>query len=106
MPLPQTSDWPIAARMAPANPQRSPLRRGLLAVRRSRAIAALLPSLLLTGIGSLVASGIGCLFLPAVSPPSLSSWMETWLISWPIAFPLAYLLGRPLLRLALRRPAL
>jgi hypothetical protein len=104
MPILRTSDWSIAS-AAPVNPRRSQLRRGLLAVRRSHALASLLPSLLLAGAGSLAASAVYCLFWPSVAPASFGSWMEAWLISWPIAFPFAYLLGRPLLRLAMRRPA-
>jgi hypothetical protein len=102
MPILRTGDWSIA-RATPVNPRRNQLRRGLLAVRRSRALASLLPSLLLTGAGSLAASAVYCLFRPGIPAASLGNWMEAWLISWPIAFPLAYLLGRPLLRLALRR---
>jgi hypothetical protein len=96
MPMLRTSDWSIAS-AAPVNPRRSQLRRGLLAVRRSRALASLLPSL--------AASAVYWMYWPSVAPASFGSWMEAWLTSWPIAFPFTYLLGRPLLRLATRRLA-
>jgi hypothetical protein len=104
----QTSTFPVKAQIAPdrkailnSTPRgRSMLRRALLAVRRSQAMASMLPSLLLTGAISLVASAVARILWIGFTPAFVGAWMEAWLTTWPIAFPVAYLIGRPLARLA------
>jgi hypothetical protein len=68
--------------------------------RRSRGIGSLLPWLLMTGVVTLVVTGILRITATGSAAGFLGSWMESWLTSWPIAFPVAYLTGPMLTRFA------
>jgi hypothetical protein len=66
-------------------------------VRRSRSIASMLPALVLSGLATLIVTG---LLQESESARFLGAWMESWLIAWPITFPVVYVLGSALLKLA------
>ena len=70
------------------------------APRRSNSLAAMLPSLLMTGVITLVMSAVLRLVWVGLTPDFTAAWMEAWLTSWPIVFPFAYLLSGPVSRLA------
>lgn len=70
------------------------------APRRSNSLASMLPSLLMTGVITLVMSAVLRLVWVGLSPDFTAAWMEAWLTSWPIVFPFAYLLSAPVSRLA------
>lgn len=62
-------------------------------LRRSRALASMLPALLLSGALMLVTSAVLRLMWLGAGNDFVGAWMEAWLTSWPIAFPLTYVLG-------------
>ena len=61
----------------------------------------MLPTLVLTGIGSMITSAVACLLTIESVPATFGGRMETWLVSWPTVFLLVYPVGRPRIRLAL-----
>lgn len=67
---------------------------------RSRALASMLPSLLLSGMSMLTVTAIMCPIGNGAGKGVFGVWMEAWLISWPITFPLVYLFGLLLRRFA------
>lgn len=69
-------------------------------LRRSRALASMLPALLLSGVIMLVTSAVMRLMWIGPGNDFFGAWMEAWLTSWPIAFPLTYVLGPAMRRLA------
>lgn len=62
----------------------------------------MLPPLILTGVVTLLATGIARTMPAGLNADSFQLWMESWLVSWPIAFPVAYMLGPTLARIAAR----
>lgn len=71
----------------------APAARLMQHLRRSRALASLLPALLISGAVTLVLTALmpekhaaGSFVMGGFS----GSWVETWLTSWSFAFPLAY----------------
>lgn len=62
----------------------------------SKSLGAMLPTILTTGVITLVASAIMRLVWVGFSNDFFAAWMEAWLTTWPIAFPLAYL-SKPLI---------
>lgn len=62
-------------------------------LRRSRALASMLPALLLSGALMLVTSAVLRLMWLGTGNDFVGAWMEAWLTSWPIAFPLTYVLA-------------
>jgi hypothetical protein len=81
---------------------RNPLVEVAQFLRRSRSLASMLPSLLMTGLVTLLVSGIERLMWVGMGRNYFAAWMETWLTAWPIAFPIVYLLGRTTVRVAAR----
>ncbi|WP_052452485.1 DUF2798 domain-containing protein [Noviherbaspirillum autotrophicum] len=69
-------------------------------LRRSRALASMLPALLLSGAVMLVTSAVLRLMWIGAGNDFFGDWMEAWLTSWPIAFPLTYVLGPVMRKLA------
>lgn len=63
----------------------------------SKSLASMLPSILTTGVITLVITGVLRVLWAGVSNDFLSAWMEAWFTTWPIAFPIAYL-SKPLIR--------
>jgi hypothetical protein len=63
----------------------------------SKSLASMLPTLLTTGVITLVISAVMRLLWLGYSNDFYAAWMEAWLTTWPIAFPLAYL-SRPFVR--------
>ncbi|MDP3842993.1 MAG: DUF2798 domain-containing protein [Oxalobacteraceae bacterium] len=66
----------------------------------SNSLASMLPSLLMTGLITLVMAAVLRLVWVGFSADFYAAWMEAWLTSWPIVFPFAYLLSAPVFRLA------
>jgi hypothetical protein len=82
------------------------LQKLLRALRRSRALASMLPAFVLSGVITCLTSAIMLVTMDAaVAAAPVGYWMEAWLTSWPIAFPVAYLLGPALLRVSMRHSA-
>lgn len=73
---------------------------GRRAALGSNSLASMLPSLLMTGLITLVMAAILRLVWVGFSGDFYAAWMEAWLTSWPIVFPFAYLLSAPVSRLA------
>jgi hypothetical protein len=71
---------------------RNPLAEALQFVRASKSLASMLPSLVVTGVGSLLATGL--VLSVGADQNFFGRWMETWLTAWPVAFPIAYLIAR------------
>ncbi|HJV51365.1 MAG TPA: DUF2798 domain-containing protein [Noviherbaspirillum sp.] len=69
-------------------------------LRRSRALASMLPALLMSGVIMLVMSAVMRLMWIGPGHGFFGAWMEAWLTSWSIAFPLTYLLGPVFRRMA------
>ncbi len=67
-------------------------------VRRSRSIASMLPSLLLSGLMTLVITAVMHLMWRGPVDGFVGMWMESWLTVWPIAFPLTYIAAPTLLK--------
>jgi hypothetical protein len=74
-------------------------------IRRSRALASMLPAFVVSGVITCVMAAIMRL-LTDMGPYSLQGffgdWIEAWLTSWAIAFPITYLIGPALIRMSLR----
>ncbi|MBC3883562.1 DUF2798 domain-containing protein [Undibacterium sp. FT31W] len=62
----------------------------------SKSLASMLPTILSTGVITLVATAVMRLLWLGFSNDFFGAWMEAWLTTWPIAFPVAYML-RPVL---------
>lgn len=65
--------------------------RFLQYLRRSRALASLLPALLASGAFTLAATPMLRGMHAGVSLVFASGWLETWLTCWAFAYPAAYL---------------
>ncbi|MBC3920802.1 DUF2798 domain-containing protein [Undibacterium sp. CY18W] len=65
------------------------------AVAGSKSLASMLPTILTTGVVTLVASAAMRLLWIGYGNDFFAAWMEAWLTIWPIAFPVAYL-SKPL----------
>lgn len=81
---------------------RSQPATGLLGacLRRSRVFASMLPSLLLSGLLTLVVTAVMQLTRDGLLADGFVTWMEIWLTAWPIAFPVTYLAAPAVARLA------
>ncbi len=64
-------------------------------VAGSKSLASMLPTILTTGMVTLVITAVMRLVWVGFSNDFFAAWMEAWLTTWPIAFPLAYL-SKPL----------
>lgn len=62
----------------------------------SKSLGSMLPTILTTGVITLVISAVMRLVWVGFSNDFFAAWMEAWLTTWPIAFPLAYL-SKPLI---------
>lgn len=69
-------------------------------MRRSHALADMLPSLLMSGVVTAVVVAVLQLTWYGPIPGFGVQWLESTLIAWPIAFPIAYFAGPTLLKLA------
>lgn len=69
-------------------------------LRASRSLASMLPSLLSSGVMTLVITAVMHLMWNGPVAGFTGAWMESWLTAWPIAFPVAYLLSPMLSRMA------
>lgn len=67
-----------------------------------RRLAPLLFALLLSGMMSLLISGVSTWRAIGLGPAFAAGWAGAWLVAWPIAFP-AVLLVAPLARRAVER---
>lgn len=72
-------------------------RRPQREVAGSKSLASMLPTILTTGVITLVISAIMRLVWVGFNNDFFGAWMEAWLTTWPIAFPLAYL-SKPLIK--------
>jgi hypothetical protein len=72
----------------------------VLRLRRSRALASMLPALLFSGLMTLVVTAVMHAMSGTFADGFFGRWMESWLTAWPFAFPVAYLAGPALQRLA------
>lgn len=70
-------------------------RRAQREVAGSKSLASMLPTILTTGMVTLVITAVMRLVWVGFSNDFFAAWMEAWLTTWPIAFPLAYL-SKPL----------
>ncbi|HYD58864.1 MAG TPA: DUF2798 domain-containing protein [Noviherbaspirillum sp.] len=86
-----------AARREPAQ---GPIGNVVLRLRRSRALASMLPALLFSGLMTLVVTAVMHAMWSASAESFFGQWMESWLTAWPIAFPIAYVTGPALQMLA------
>ncbi|HJV87725.1 MAG TPA: DUF2798 domain-containing protein [Noviherbaspirillum sp.] len=73
-------------------------------VRRSRSLSSMLPSLVLSGLITLVITAVMHVMWLGTAEGFFGAWMESWLTAWPIAFPVTYVAGPMLFRLAARAP--
>ncbi len=78
----------------PARSARQP--REFRVVAGSKSLAAMLPTMLTTGIVSLVATAVMRMLWMGWNHDFIGAWMEAWLTVWPIAFPVAYV-SKPLI---------
>ncbi len=67
-----------------------------------RKYAPALFGLMLSGMMSLLVSGISTWRAVGLSPDFVATWTEAWLTAWPIAFP-AVLVAAPVARGAVER---
>ena len=77
-----SSQSPVVAQGKPRQPR---------AVAGSKSLASMLPTILTTGLVSLVATAVMRLMWMGWSHDFVGAWMEAWLTVWPIAFPAAYI---------------
>ncbi|MFZ6848366.1 DUF2798 domain-containing protein [Undibacterium sp. RuRC25W] len=91
--LPVYSDKPSSAQRATKYHKAPSLLAG------SRSLTSMLPSLISTGVITLVVSAILRLIWIGFNNDFFAAWMEAWLTTWPIAFPLVYI-SKPLFRMA------
>ncbi|MFZ6741756.1 DUF2798 domain-containing protein [Undibacterium sp. JH2W] len=71
-------------------------------VAGSKSLASMLPTILTTGLVSLVATAVLRLMWMGWGHDFMGAWMEAWLTVWPIAFPAAYI-SKPLVNKLARR---
>ena len=71
-------------------------------VAGSKSLASMLPTILTTGLVSLVATAVLRLMWMGWGHDFVGAWMEAWLTVWPIAFPAAYIC-KPLINKLTRR---
>lgn len=71
-------------------------------VAGSKSLASMLPTILTTGLVSLVATAVLRLMWMGWGHDFVGAWMEAWLTVWPIAFPAAYI-SKPLINKLTRR---
>lgn len=71
-------------------------------VAGSKSLASMLPTILTTGLVSLVATAVLRLMWMGWGHDFVGAWMEAWLTVWPIAFPAAYI-SKPLINKLSRR---
>jgi len=83
----------------PTRPARQ--SREFRVVAGSKSLAAMLPTILTTGVVSLVATAVMRLLWMGWSHDFIGAWMEAWLTVWPIAFPFAYI-SKPLINKLMR----
>lgn len=76
---------------------RATYRAPQAALAGSKSLASMLPTILSTGVITLVLTGVLRLLWAGMSNDFFSAWMEAWFTTWPIAFPIAYL-SKPLIR--------
>lgn len=72
------------------------------AATRFKSLNSMLPALFVTGVITLITTGIMRLAEHGLQAGLLANWLESWLIAWAIAFPVAYLIGPALLKTAAR----
>ncbi|MFZ6673308.1 DUF2798 domain-containing protein [Undibacterium sp. Xuan67W] len=70
------------------------------AVAGSKSLASMLPTILTTGVITLVATAVMRLLWLGFNNDFFGAWMEAWLTTWPIAFPIAYMLKPAVYRLS------
>ncbi|MDO8652520.1 MAG: DUF2798 domain-containing protein [Undibacterium sp.] len=75
----------------------SSFRRPQREVAGSKSLASMLPTILTTGVITLVITAIMRLVWVGFNNDFFGAWMEAWLTTWPIAFPLAYM-SKPLIK--------
>jgi hypothetical protein len=92
----------MSASSSPTRAAKSPLVEAAHFVRRSRSLASMLPSLSMTGVITLLVSGIERLMWVGTGHNFFKAWMESWLTVWPIAFPIVYLAGPSVVKFATR----
>jgi hypothetical protein len=80
---------------------KNPLPEAMQFVRSSKSLTSMIPSLVVTGLGSLLLAGL--VAWVGAGHHFFGRWMETWLTAWPIAFPIVYLIEH--LSLAAAKPA-
>jgi len=86
--LPVYSDKQTSAQPALKYRTSPPLLAG------SRSLASMLPSLLSTGVATLLFSALLRLLWIGFTNDFFAAWMEAWLTTWPIAFPMVYISKR------------
>lgn len=62
----------------------------------SKSLGSMLPTILTTGVITLVICAVMRLVWVGFSNDFFAAWMEAWLTTWPIAFPVAYM-SKPLI---------
>ncbi|MDY7546044.1 DUF2798 domain-containing protein [Glaciimonas sp. CA11.2] len=67
---------------------------------KSRSLASMLPSFVLSCVLTGLMSALMRLMWFGVEGHFFSTWIENWLTLWPIAFPIMYVLHAPLQKLA------
>lgn len=60
-------------------------------VAGSKSLASMLPTILTTGVITLVVTAMMRLVWVGMNNDFFAAWMEAWLTTWPIAFPVAYM---------------
>ena len=60
-------------------------------VAGSKSLASMLPTILTTGVITLVVTATMRLIWAGFNNDFFAAWMEAWLTTWPIAFPIAYM---------------
>lgn len=70
------------------------------AVAGSKSLASMLPTILTTGVITLVATAVMRLLWLGFNNDFFGAWMEAWLTTWPIAFPVAYMVKPVVYRLS------
>ena len=81
-------------------PQQSAAMHRRKLLPRSRSLASMLPSFVLSGVVTCLMTALMCFMWLTPEGHFFSTWIESWLTLWPIAFPVMYLLSTPLRKLA------
>ncbi|KAF3996938.1 DUF2798 domain-containing protein [Glaciimonas immobilis] len=68
--------------------------------RKSRSLASMLPSFVLSGVVTSMTTALMPIIWHQIDAHFFRTWVESWLTLWPIVFPIMYLLHSPLRRLA------